>query len=151
VLVFTPGAACRASWNLNGALSRVRFLASRLTLHWLGWFDALATLTRGPVFGVNYKRALVLIWDHASWHVSQAVQAWIKAHNRHAKQEGGCRLIVCRLPSKSPWLNPIEPKWVHGKRTVVEPARVLSMTDLMQRVCAYYEGELTDPLAQPDC
>jgi hypothetical protein len=22
---------------------------------------------------------------------------------------------------KSPWLNPIEPKWVHGKRKVVEP------------------------------
>ena len=93
----------------------------------------------------------MLIWDNASWHVSQAVQAWITTHNRHAKQEGGCRLIVCRLPSKSPWLNPIEPKWVHGKRAVVEPARVLSMTDLMQRVCAYYECELTDPIAQPDC
>jgi len=32
------------------------------------------------------------------------------------------------------------------KEAVVEPARVLSMTDLMQRVCAYYECELTDPL-----
>jgi DDE superfamily endonuclease len=97
------------------------------------------------------KRALVLLGDKAAWHVSQAVQAWITAHHRHAKQEGGCRLMVCRLPSKSPWLNPIEPKWVHGKRAVVEPARVLSMTDLMQRVCAYYECELTDPIAQPDC
>ena len=71
----------------------------------------------------------------------------------HATQpnRGRCRLIVCRLPSKSPWLNPIEPKWVHGKRAVVEPARVLSMTELMQRVCAYYQCELTDPIAQPDC
>ena len=25
------------------------------------------------------------------------------------------------LPSKSPWLNNIEPKWVHGKRAIVEP------------------------------
>jgi hypothetical protein len=41
-------------------------------------------------------RALVLIWDHASWHVSQAVQAWITAHNRHAKQAGGGRVMVCR-------------------------------------------------------
>jgi hypothetical protein len=77
------------------------------------------------------KRALWLVWDNASWHVSQAVQEWIKSHNRQAKQEGGCRLIVCRLPSKSPWLNPIEPKWVHGKRAVVEPARLLAMPELM--------------------
>jgi transposase len=97
------------------------------------------------------QRALVRIWDHASWHVSQAVQAWIKAHHRYAKQEGGCRFMVCRLPSKSPWLNPIEPKWVHGKRAVVEPARVLSTAELIERVCAYYPCELTDPIAQPDC
>jgi transposase len=102
-------------------------------------------------FAAQGKRALVLIWDHASWHVSQAVQEWLKAHNRIAKHEGGCRLIVCRLPSKSPWLNPIEPTWVHGKRAVVEPARVLSMAELMQRVCAYYQCELTAPIAQPDC
>jgi DDE superfamily endonuclease len=96
-------------------------------------------------------RPVSLIWDNASWHVSQTVQEWIKAYNRQAKLKGGCRVIVCRLPTKSPWLNPIEPKWVHGKRAVVEPARALSMTDLMQRVCAYYECELTDPIAQPEC
>jgi hypothetical protein len=28
---------------------------------------------------------------------------------------------------------------------------VLSMSALMQRVCTYYECELTDPIAQPDC
>jgi transposase len=102
-------------------------------------------------FAAQGQRALLLIWDNAAWHVRQAVQEWIKAHNRTAKHEGGCRVIVCRLPSKSPWLNPIEPKWVHGKRAVVEPARVLSMAELMQRVCAYYQCELTDPSAQPDC
>jgi hypothetical protein len=100
---------------------------------------------------VQGKRALLLIGDHASWHVSQTVQEWIKAHNRHAKHAGGCRLSVCRLPSKSPWRNPIEPKWVHGTRAVVEPARVLSTPELMQRVCAHYQCELTDPIAQPDC
>jgi hypothetical protein len=97
------------------------------------------------------KTALLMVWDNASWHVSQAVRAWRKAHNRRVKRDGGCRVVVCPLPIKSPWLNRIEPKWVHGKRAVVEPARVLSMTDLMQRVCAYYECELTDPIAQPDC
>ena len=64
--------------------------------------------------------------DNASWHVSQRVRAWIKAHNRRVKREGGVRLVVGYLPSKSPWLNNIEPKWVHGKRAVAEPDRVLS-------------------------
>ena len=59
--------------------------------------------------------------------------------------------MVCRLPSQSPWLNPLEPKWVHGQRAVVEPARVLSMPELMPRVCTYYPCELPDPMAQPDC
>jgi hypothetical protein len=125
----------------------LRFVQGRpvsvVTCAFLAW---LATY-----FAAQGKRALVLVWDNASWHVSHAVQEWIKVHNRQAKQEGGCRVIVCRLPSKSPWLNPIEPKWVHGKRAVVEPARWLSMTELMQRVCAYYQCELTDPLAQSDC
>ena len=97
------------------------------------------------------KRALLLIWGNASWHISQAVQGWLRAHNRQAKRAGGCRLIVCRLPRTSPWLNPIEPKWVHGKRAVAEPARLLSMSELMQRVCAYYQCKLTDPIAQSDC
>jgi hypothetical protein len=116
---------------------------SAVTCTFLAWLATHVT--------AQGQRALGLLWDTASWHVSQAVQAWITTHNRHAKQEGGGRLMVCRLPRQSPWLNPIEPKWVHGKRAVVEPARVLSMTDLMQRVCAYYECELTDPIAQPDC
>ena len=47
-------------------------------------------------FAAQGKRALVRIWDNASWHGSRAVQAWIKAHNRKAKQAGGCRFIVCR-------------------------------------------------------
>ena len=85
-------------------------------------------------FSAYGKRGLVLIWDNASSHVSQAVQAWIHTHNRHAKHEGCCRLLVCRLPSKSPWLNPIEPKWVHGKRAFVEPAHVLPTAELIQGV-----------------
>ena len=68
-------------------------------------------------------RALVLIWDNASWPISREVHTWLKHHNRRVKAEGGCRLLVGRLPSKSPWLNPIEPKWMHGKLAVVEPAR----------------------------
>jgi hypothetical protein len=85
------------------------------------------------------KRALLLVWDNASWHLSQQVRTWLREHNRQVKQaDSGVRIVVCALPVKSPWLNPIEPKWVHGKRAVVEPARVLTAQELEHRVCAYY-------------
>ena len=48
------------------------------------------------------------------------------------------RILPFRLPTQSPWLNPIEPKWVHGKRQVVEPAGVLSAQQLAERICAYF-------------
>ena len=44
--------------------------------------------------------------------------------------------LVCRLPVKSPWLNPIEPRWLHGKRAIVEPERTLTTHELMDRVVA---------------
>lgn len=82
------------------------------------------------------QRALLLIWDNASWHVGQVVRAWVRDHNRHVKATGaGARLILCPLPIKSPWLNPIEPKWVHTKRAVVEPDRLLPARELAARVC----------------
>jgi hypothetical protein len=59
-----------------------------------------------------------------------------------------CCLLVGRLPSKSPWLNAIEPKWVHGKRAVVAPAHKLTAAQLKQRLCAYYQTPLLQPLAQ---
>ena len=94
------------------------------------------------------KEALLMIWDNASWHISKEVRAWVRAHNRRVKQEGGCRLLVCRLPSKSPWLNNIEPKWVHGKRAVVEPERTLLADELKGRLCDYYACELLEPIPQ---
>ena len=94
-------------------------------------------------------RVLALVWDNASWHISQQVRTWLRQHNRRVKTAGsGCRLLVGRLPSRSPWLNAIEPKWVHGKRAVVEPARKLTAAELQQRLCAFYGTPLLQPLAQ---
>ena len=95
-------------------------------------------------------RVWVLIWDNASWHVSKRVRAWIRAHNRQVKRAGrGVRILPCYLPVKSPWLNPIEPKWIHGKRAIVEPARLLSAQEIADRVCAHFgcshESHLTIP------
>jgi transposase len=82
------------------------------------------------------KKALLLVWDNASWHVSKAIRGWIGAHNWAVKHgEAAVRIIVCPLPTKSPWLNPIEPKWMHGKRRIVEPARLLTAEEIAVRVC----------------
>jgi transposase len=94
------------------------------------------------------KAALLLIWDNASWHISRRVRAWIRAHNRRAKQAGGVRIVACRLPSKSPWLNTIEPKWAHGKKAIVEPDRLLTAQEVKDRVCGYYGCEQPQPLEQ---
>lgn len=96
------------------------------------------------------KEALLLVWDNASWHVSRAVRQWIRSHNRQVKSRGqGVRIINCYLPIKSPWLNPIEPKWAHGKRRVVEPARLLSAAELRARVCAAFDCPDQDLLGLP--
>ncbi len=92
------------------------------------------------------KRVLVLVWDNAAWHVSQRVLRWIDRHNRRVRKEGGCRIRVCGLPVKAPWLNPIEPRWVHGKRAVVEPDRKLTAEELRDRVHDYYGCPKHPPL-----
>jgi transposase len=93
----------------------------------------------------------VLIWDNASWHVSKAVRAWIRAHNQQVKRQGqGVRILVCYLPVKSPWLNPIEPKWVHTKRAIVEPTRLLTARELAERVCDYHRCPHEEHLRLPD-
>jgi transposase len=93
----------------------------------------------------NGKEALLLVWDNAPWHVSHQVRTWIRDHNRQVKQAGsGVRIIACYLPSKSPWLNAIEAKWVHGKRRVSEADRLLTISELADRVCDAY-GCLHEP------
>lgn len=82
-------------------------------------------------------RVLALVWDNASWHRSKAVRQWVRAHNRQVTASGcGVRLLICPLPVKSPWRNPIEPKWGHTKRRVIEPDRLLPAHELAERVCA---------------
>ncbi len=64
----------------------------------------------------------------------------IGEHNREVKKgrKEGVRIVGCLLPKQSPWLNPIEPKWVHGKRRVAEVDGVLGAHELAERVCAAF-------------
>jgi transposase len=121
--------------NEPGALwaGLLRFVAGRpisgVTTQFLDWCSER--------LAAQGKAALLLVWDNASWHISKAVRGWIRAHNRAVKRgEAGVRIIVCPLPTKSPWLNPIEPKWMHGKRRIAEPARLLTADEIAARVCA---------------
>lgn len=139
LLVSCPAAAQTLSEQIW-----LRFVAGRpvsaLTTHYLAWCCAkLESLG---------KSILLLIWDNASWHVSKAVRSWIRTHNRTVKQQGcGVRILAFYLPTKSPWLNRIEPHWVHGKRNIVEPARLLTAQEVAARVCAYFGCDLEPHLS----
>ena len=77
--------------------------------------------------------------QRSSWHKSPEVRDWIASDNREVKASGvGVRIVAYPLPTKSPWLNAIEPKWIHGKRKVVEPERLLGAYELADRVCAVF-------------
>lgn len=82
--------------------------------------------------------AFMGIWENAAWHIRQEVRAGLRTHHHPVKRTGqGVRIGPCRLPTKSPWLNPIEPKGVHGQRAVSDPDRLLSTAALEARVYAY--------------
>jgi transposase len=126
-------------WNEAGQCNErmlLRFVAGRpvsaITTQFLGWCCAR--------LAAQGKRALLLVWDNASWHGSKAVRRWIRQHNRAVKRgEAAVRIVACYLPIKSPWLNPIEPKWMHGKRWIAEPARLLTADEIAERVCACFD------------
>jgi transposase len=126
-------------WNAAGKRDErmlLRFVDGRpvsgVTTQFLDWCCAQ--------LAAQGKRALLLVWDNASWHVSKAVRGWIGQHNRAVTEAGaGVRIVACFLPSKSPWLNPIEPKWMHGKRRIAEPARLLTADEIAERVCACFD------------
>jgi transposase len=98
------------------------------------------------------KKVLLLIRDNASWHISREVRRWLGSHNRRVKEsagEAGVRIVSCFLPKKSPWLNAIEPKWVHGKRKVVEPDGLLGAYELADRVCRVFGSPHYEHLSVP--
>lgn len=140
-------------WGIDGAdipsheAAWLRFVDGRpvssVTTQFLAWVCAKLAAAG--------KTALLLIWDNAGWHVSREVQTWIASHNQQIRADGqGVRIVECRLPTKSPWLNSIEPKWTQGKRRVVEPARLLTTTELEARVYAALGADHADHLRIPE-
>ena len=59
---------------------------SQVTEDFLAWV--------GERLAAEGKKALLLVWDNAPWHVSRAVRSWIRAHNRRVKwSKRGVRII----------------------------------------------------------
>ena len=63
----------------------------------------------------------------------------IRQHNRTANQHRQPRIVPYRLPSRAPWLNPIEPHWLWAKRFVYNVESPLTPELLQKRVYDYFD------------
>jgi hypothetical protein len=75
---------------------------SEITTQFLGW-----CCQRLEAVG---QRALLLVWDNASWHISTVVREWIAGQNRQVKESGegvrSCPASCRRKPCGSLRLRP---------------------------------------------
>jgi hypothetical protein len=89
------------------------------------------------------KRFIVLFWDKASWHTSQRTQQWIRDYNRQAKQQGLTRLIVCSLPTRSPWLMPLEAIFGHIKHQILGDRDFETISELQAAAVSAFRQRVT--------
>jgi len=82
---------------------------------------------------------IYVTWDNADTHEDDEVEAVVRG--------AAGRLVLLYLPTYSPWLNPIEPKWIHTQRKIVEPARLLTAREVEDRVCETLHCSHEDRLA----
>jgi transposase len=85
------------------------------------------------------KRFIVLFWDKAPWHTSARTSTWIRAYNQRAKREGLTRLIVCLLPTRSPWLMPLEAIFGWVKHQVLAGRLFQTVAELQAAVVRYFQ------------
>jgi transposase len=96
------------------------------------------------------KRFVVLFWDKAPWHTSGRTRAWLRAYNRRAKRDGLTRLIVCPLPTRSPWLMPLEPIFGFIKHQVLAGRRFSTIAELQGAVAHYFSHRVPDAKVRRD-
>jgi hypothetical protein len=88
------------------------------------------------------KRFIVLLWDKAPWHTSGSTRQWIRDYNRRAKQEGLTRLIMHHLPTRSPWLMPLESIFGWVKHRVLGDRCFDTVADLQAAVVRAFESRI---------
>ena len=60
-------------------------------------------------------------------------------NNRWAGKHGRTRIVPYRLPTASPWLNPIEPHWLHCKRAVYAVDHIPTIEEIRHAVEDYFD------------
>jgi transposase len=95
-------------------------------------------------------RFIVLIWDKASWHTSKRTRGWIRAYNRRAKEEARTRLIVCQLPTRSPWLMPLESIFGWTKHQVLGGRLFQTVAQLQTAVERYFHQRVAQAKERRD-
>ena len=83
--------------------------------------------------------------------VAEAAAALAAEVRAEVKASGaGVRIVRYQLPTKSPWLNLLEPKRARGQHKGVESVRLLPTTKLEERVSAALGADHAGHLAIPD-
>jgi len=90
------------------------------------------------------KRFIVLFWDKASFHTSHQTRNWIREYNQRAKQEHLTRLIVCKLPTRSPWLMPLESVFGWTKHQVLGKRLFETVAELQKAVENHFLNRVAD-------
>ncbi len=95
-------------------------------------------------------RFVVLFWDKASWHTSKRTRAWIRTYNQQAKRDKRTRLIVCPLPTRSPWLMPLEPIFGWIKHQVLGGRAFETVVELQAAVVRSFRERVDSAKARRD-
>jgi transposase len=86
----------------------------------------------------NGLRFIVLIWDKAPWYTSKRTRDWIRAYNRRAREDARTRLLVCQLPTRNPWLMPLEPIFGWTKHQMLGDRLFQTISQLQTAVERYF-------------
>lgn len=97
------------------------------------------------------KRFIVLFWDRASFHTSGRVRRWIRDYNRRAKEQGLTRLIPFWLPSRSPWLMPLEAVFGSVKHRVLGNCTFETLAQLRLAVELAFCHRVAEAKKRRDC
>jgi transposase len=81
----------------------------------------------------RFEGQVLVIWDHASWHTSQAIEKVVASYER---------LQVLLLPKRAPQENPIEDLWRELKRIVA--ANLERDLDALKAACRRFFARLSN-------
>jgi len=135
-----PAHKCKGAWGLYAVYET---LTGRVQRHYAPRCNQTQVRAHLEALLSQYQasgqRVLVVIWDNASWHKGKALRRWYHQYNQQAKRAGKIRLLLVHLPSRSPWLNPIEPVFGQAKRRIVGRRLIAQPSVLKRKTESYFK------------